>query len=257
MIKKFITSFLIISAFAAQSFAQDNIYVWEKSGAVTGFKIADIDSFAFTAPELNAPEIVLRGSVFHLGHPIVGSISSDRSLQIATLELNGKTVTGWPVTDFSLTSPIYGKSGSYFILITGLAPGNYQLSATDNEGHIRAISFLVRESVTSFEAVAGDVYYYEHDGVMMGTFTVTEVSADGTGYKVVVDNGTSSAAISWTGNSFLLKDFATTLSGTNIPSQSENLLFYLVGQTTTVNAGQLAIFSMDPNRAKITRFSKQ
>ena len=260
MIKRIITSFLIVCAFVAQSSAQERIYIWE-GGSATGFNIADIDSISFTASiditTPNPPQITLSKSkgIFITGSVVTGTISSGTDLQTAILERNGMVVLGWPITNFQYGSPIYGQSGDYIIAISGLAEGSYSLKVANKSGDEVVRYFQVRDGITSFEAVAGNTYVYDHDGVQ-GNITITSVSAESTGYSVVINNGTTSATISYSGNSFLNADF-TTLSGVQAADQyGQNLLLYLSGSTKTINAGQLVIFSGGaiPNNAKTTTF---
>jgi len=130
-----------------------------------------------------------------------------------------------------------------------------------NIADVDSISFTAPNAIdynlTSFDAVAGDVYAYEHDGIPAGFFTVTEVSPDVSGFRVVLNfNGTTSVTLSYTGNSFLTTGIQV-LTGAQVGLQTNNLLLYLEGTTKTVKAGQLASFFPNPNDAKITKFAKK
>ena len=150
MIKKIIASFLILCAFAGQSFAQDKVYVWEKDGTVTGFTVANIDSISFTAPFIsnpnNTPPVI---TIQVVGNNVTGVITCSSDLMSATLYISGMTVSGWPIIDFGAGKPVSKIADKqYAIVITDLPAGNYSLKVTDKNGQQTAKNFTIEGGPT-------------------------------------------------------------------------------------------------------------
>ncbi|MDR0873567.1 MAG: hypothetical protein LBN27_08935 [Prevotellaceae bacterium] len=208
--------------------------------------------------------ISLTKTTLTVGEALTGKITTTDKLASVTILRDGQTIAGYPLTSFGTGKPITGTDGTYIIYVEGLTAGNYTIRATDKNNKEANASFTVGGpaivyDLTSFTAAEGDSYAYSYDGKDAGTFTITEVDADGEGFKIVLNNGNSVTIGYATPNkSFLTKDF-TAISGADAAANSgATLLLYLEGKTKTIKAGQLATFSAGAvaSTAKETKFAK-
>ena len=238
IVKRVIFIFLVFSAFAAQSFAQDKIYVWEKNGNVTGYNVTDIDSISFTAPYISTIPFAPQINAVVTGNTFTGTITSYNNLKVASLTINGFTVTGWPITDFGAGRPIIGQNGQYFMAITGLATGNYALTVTDmsdiSTSRFFQIDTGINWSTGSNTITANGTYYYKQ-GSKEGEIVVTNLN---TSSVIVSLDGKPAVTLSDAGTSYLLKDgTASFQSGVDA---FNFLLAKRMGEAKIINADGLA-----------------
>jgi len=80
--------------------------------------------------DAEAPEIIISSVT---DNSVFGQILTDNDLKSVDLQQDGRSVTGWPKTDFkTVGQPIVGKDGNYTINIFGLTAGTkYKLVAVD------------------------------------------------------------------------------------------------------------------------------
>lgn len=218
MIKRVITSFLMICALVSQSFSQERIYIWE-SGSATGFDIANIDSISFTSPISTgtpyAPQINANVTESFL----IGTISSSVDLQTVSLIKNGVVVTGYPTSDFGAGSAVSKiVDGVYQVAIHGLSAGNYSLVVTDMGNRQTTKTFNIIEAGSTIidwtrgtnSIIANGTYYYKQGNVtgevVVSNLTDKSVSVSIDGKPVVILSDSEA--------SYLLKDgTASTKSG--------------------------------------------
>ena len=229
-------------------------------------------SFTSCSKEGNI-ELTINSKEFPLGGPVTGTITSDNKIETVKIEKQDPDNIFQPFRtiqrkDFGAASGVVeAESGSYLLSITINEAGVYTIQAIDKDGNeSQKVRFTIKSNgggginynLTSFVAVAGDVYAYQHNGVERGTFTIASVTkgAGDTGYEVVFSNGIT-ATISWVGDSYLMVD-GSTVKGPAAVANSENLLLYIEGKTSTIQAGQnMGVTAPAVNNAKITKFAKQ
>jgi len=221
-----------------------------------------VAAFSFTScggdEEKDAPVISVG---LNTNGDLTGTIKSDSDLKSVTLERNGNTVTGFPVTSFGVGSMIVGKDGSYNVTIPAAlvaTVGNYALIATDKSDLKGTFTFKVEDTPDPIEykhsqisVVAGNTYGFKQ-GSIEGTITIVSIETG----KVVFTLNQSAAQIT-------LSDAGTSYLGTNLQPMNQaaavaspaNVLFCLLSNSTNVASGTLASNTTISGGANPTLFS--
>lgn len=190
MTKKIIFLSLIVGAFIAQSFiaqsfAQDKIYVWEKSGNVTGYNVANIDSISFTGPGMS---VSLNNNVIIQGNPVMVTIV-DTYQSISSVDLFKDNLKMNTYTDFEQVG------NNYYLTIPDLTSGAYTLVVNGNvtiKKDFTVISFSVPQYNT-FTAVLGGASssYGSYLSISKKTVYTLSVAVDNSQNVEVVFDGMS------------------------------------------------------------------
>ena len=198
-----------------------------------------------------APEIVI-GSITETG--VYGQILTDSDLKSVDLQQDGRSVTGWPKSDFKdAGQPISGKDGNYNINISGLTPGTkYKLVAVDKADKQDSKEFTtlggapVIDWPSGTNTITANGTYYYKQGTTIGQLVVSSLSA--TSVKVSLD-GKAEVTLSDADMSYLLNDgTASKQAGVNADNfllAKKNGVAVLVdvdGLSTTIAGAQTVTF---------------
>ena len=161
---------------------------------------------------------------------VTGGIVSEAGLKSATLEKDGKTVSGWPLTDFGAGKAVSGSAKEgYTITISGLEAGKYVFIAIDKNDKKDSFEFTVGGgtiqepdwSKGTNTITANGTYDYKQ-GTNKGVLVVSNLSA--ASVTVKLDNYTE-VVLSDNGDSYLLK------TGISSPQSGANASNFLLAKS--------------------------
>ena len=160
--------------------------------------------------EKNAPVITIS---YNELSGITGQITSDEDLAKVDLQLNGTSVSGFPITKFDAGNMISGKGGSYAVSIpaAGLVDGTYRLIATDKGDRVATSNAIkVGEDIPTTDkwkdavnTISANGTYEYKQGNKEGVLVVSGLTA--TSVTVNLDDQ-GDVVLSDSGNSWLMKD---------------------------------------------------